>query len=779
MQCRMVFFVCALATCQLAVAQEPSVSYIFPAGGQRGKTVDFHVGGHFLHEGCPFTMLGPGLEASPRIERTETVWFEGPLIGQPASQAGENYPKDYAGKVTIAPDAPFGVRYWQVSTSQGAVPAMKFVVGELPEIVEQEIDGDPLPVAVQLPVTINGRVFPREDIDLWSFEAQVGETIWAEVTAARIGSPLDSMLQVLDPQGHVIAENSDAFGTDSFVRFTAPAAGTYQVRIHDANYDGLQHFVYRLTISRAPRVDATYPLGGRCGTTTKFELTGNGLPAEPVEIALPADAPQDYVHRLSTPAGLTEPFLLDTDDLPETLENEPNNEPSQAPSVAWPAVCNGRIAAPGDIDHWAFALTKGEAVEFDLRAARLGSPLDTVLVVLDEMGKEVARHDDLADGQTDSRLSFAPPADGTYRVRVEERFATRGGPRFAYRLRVTKPVSDFRLTLAADHLTLLRGAEVKLKIDVERLGGFNEAVLLAVEGLPQGVTVPAEIKLAPGAPSVEIPLKADAAAPIRTSRLTVRGSARLGEQMLTRTAARPAPRATPALDSVLLAVAMPTPFKVKGEYNVEFAPRGAIFRRYYKIERNGFDGPIEVSMADRQGRHLQGVTGPLVHVSPGESSCYYPVFFPPWMEIGRTSRSNVMAVGEIVDTDGSRHKVAFSSQLQNEQIVALIDPCPLGMQVEVTSLTAAPGGAMELPVRVQRSRDVTGPVKLELIVPKHISGVSAEPVTIEEGQERGVLKVNFGPNSGPFNMPLVARVSAVYRNGPVVNEAKISVAPVR
>ena len=76
-------------------------------------------------------------------------------------------------------------------------------------------------------------------------------------------------------------------------------------------------------------------------------------------------------------------------------------------------------------------------------------------------------------------------------------------------------------------------------------------------------------------------------------------------------------------------------------------------------------------MADRQGRHLQGVTGPLIHVSPGESSCYYPVFFPPWMEIGRTSRSNVMAVGEIVDADGSRHKVAFSSQLQNEQIVRI------------------------------------------------------------------------------------------------------------
>ncbi|MFM7866696.1 MAG: hypothetical protein ACKPHU_21000, partial [Planctomycetaceae bacterium] len=31
-------------------ADEPTASYIFPAGGQRGTTVEFHVGGHYLHD---------------------------------------------------------------------------------------------------------------------------------------------------------------------------------------------------------------------------------------------------------------------------------------------------------------------------------------------------------------------------------------------------------------------------------------------------------------------------------------------------------------------------------------------------------------------------------------------------------------------------------------------------------------------------------------------------------------------------------------------------------
>src|SRR5262249_23414935 len=160
-------------------------------------------------------------------------WFEGPVLPLPESQQQEDYPKDMAGRIRIAADAPPGIRYWRLATSQGATSALKFMVGDLPEIIEQEIDGDSLPTEVQLPVTINGRIFPRENVDIWTFQARKGQTISCEVHAARLGSPLDSRLEILDPQGHSIAENDDTFGADSFVRFTAPADGKYQVKIHD------------------------------------------------------------------------------------------------------------------------------------------------------------------------------------------------------------------------------------------------------------------------------------------------------------------------------------------------------------------------------------------------------------------------------------------------------------------------------------------------------------------------------------------------------------------
>ena len=40
---------------------------------------------------------------------------------------------------------------WRVSNSQGITAARPFEVGDLPEIVEQEMASDPIPVRVELP----------------------------------------------------------------------------------------------------------------------------------------------------------------------------------------------------------------------------------------------------------------------------------------------------------------------------------------------------------------------------------------------------------------------------------------------------------------------------------------------------------------------------------------------------------------------------------------------------------------------------------------------------
>lgn len=765
-------------TAPAAFADAPVAMYIFPAGGQRGTSVKFRVGGLYLHESCPFAMTGPGISSPAKIEATETLWFEGPVIPLPDSQQAEDYPRDLAGMLTIAADAAPGLRTWRVWTDQGTVPSRPFIVGDLPEIVEQEIDGTPIPVRVVLPVTINGRIFPREDVDLWTFEAKAGQTITCTALTARLGSPFDARLEIRDSRGVRIAESTEAAlpGTDAHVRFTAPADGTYSVGIHDVKYGGLQHYVYRLTLTAGTFVDHVFPLGGRRGTVTKFELSGCDVPAGPVEVALPADGGNRWFTSFGLSAISGRHIAVELDDLPELVEHEPNEAIEQAPRVDGPVVCNGRIGRPGDVDYWGVRGLKGQTLEFDLRAARLGSPLDSVIAVFDRAGKELARSDDA--NLTDSFLRFTFPEDGQYFLQVEERVASRGSEAFAYRLRVAPPAApNFALQLAGDTVTVNRGGETKFKMKVVRSGSMAEPIQLEFENLPPGVSVASA--LVPGnAAEIDLALKADAAAAIGARPVRIRGTAMIAGNPLSRQATFVSPaRDEIVAETVLFGVALPTPFKVKGVYEVKYAQRGGKFVRHFSIERGGFAGPLQVRLADKQTRHLQGVRGPTIEVRAGVSEFDYPVFLPPWMEIGRTSRTVVMAVGELADADGSRHKVSFTSLQQNEQIVALVDPGQLSVELDRPSLVATPDASQELTIQVGRGQGVNVSVRIELIAADHIKGVSADPLTLVNGEKTGTLKIRFSRDPlGPFNMPLVVRATAMKgENDPVVAEAKLEV----
>src|SRR5262249_29937408 len=54
-----------------------------------------------------------------------------------------------------------------------------------------------------------------------------------------------------------------------------------------------------------------------------------------------------------------------------------------------PATANGRIAEPGATATWRFAAKKGERLLLEVNARRLGSPLDSVIEILDAKGQPV------------------------------------------------------------------------------------------------------------------------------------------------------------------------------------------------------------------------------------------------------------------------------------------------------------------------------------------------------------------------------------------------------
>ena len=747
----------------LAAANPPVAAYIFPAGAQRGTKVNVRVGGLFLHQECGFEMLGGGVTAPSRLQRTKTTWFEGPILPLPDSQRSEDYPKDMAGPIAVAPGAALGVRYWRVWTSQGATSALKFVVGDLPEIVEDEIDGDPIPVPVKLPLTINGRIFPRENVDVWSFRAKKGAQVRCEVHATRLGSPLDARLEVRDPQGRRIAEADAPAGGDPVLTFTPPADGEYQVRIQDAQNQGSQAHVYRLTLTAEPYVERVFPLGGRRGSTFDVEVAGQAMTAKQ-SVTIPKNAPADFPFAFTARGKPTNAIVLDTDDLPEFVA--PNF------SVTLPAVVNGRIENAGEVHTWKWSGKKGDTWIFELRAAQLGSRLDGVVTIANADGKTLTKGE---AAPSDPVLRFTVPVDGEYRVQVQDRFRSRGGLDFAYRLRIAPPPTreDFSLILLGDAITLPRKGTAKLKIKAERVGGHAHNIDLDVQGLPMGVTF-APTSIQSYASALELTLKADQSAKIDVSRLTIVGKAKDVE----RTAKVQFGRGLPELSSVLLSVALPTPFVIKGEYDMGFGARGAMHKRKYKIERNGFNGPIEISLADRQARHLQGVEGPTITVAAFATDFTYAAYLPPWMETGRTCRVCVMGVGVIEEPDGSEHRVSFSSVNQNEQLVAVIGPGMLAVETGRMSFTANPAKVIRVPVQIKRGQEVAGPVELTLVLPMHMKGLTAAKMTIAAKSDRGELVIQCADKlAGPFNMPVILRATLMRNGEPLIAEVKLDVQP--
>src|SRR5947208_1383147 len=109
---------CLFATSASVQAAAPTLTYLFPAGAQRGQTVVVTAGGSFDPWPVQAWADGKGIE----IKATKD---KGKL------------------SVGVASDAVPGVYWLRLYNDQGASSPRPFFVGTLPEVLEQEPNDDP------------------------------------------------------------------------------------------------------------------------------------------------------------------------------------------------------------------------------------------------------------------------------------------------------------------------------------------------------------------------------------------------------------------------------------------------------------------------------------------------------------------------------------------------------------------------------------------------------------------------------------------------------------
>ncbi|MGQ9574590.1 MAG: hypothetical protein ACUVUC_04675 [Thermoguttaceae bacterium] len=526
-----------LLTCLLAVpaaleaqAPQPLISWVFPAGAQKGKTIEATVNGKDLQgaSGVHFSRAGVTGKVA-QVVNPNTVRIE----------------------VTVAPDAELGELDLRLVSPGGVSNRVRFQIGELPELNEAEpntekTQAQKLP---SLPVLVNGQVL-ENDRDYFRFAAKAGQTLVFEVQARAllpyladtVPGWLDASLTLYDPGGRALS-TVDFFRhrPDPVLIYQVPADGEYLVEVRDVLYRGRGDFIYRLSIGALPYLTHIFPLGGQRNTTAQVELHGANLPGPIMALPIPPDSPP--LRLVGLPhgglSGNSLPFAAG--DMPEIRETEPNDASAQANRVTAPVAIDGRIQQSGDVDHFGLAAQAGQTLVIEVQARRLESPLDSVLAVLNAQGGLLAENDDMVDPEAplvthhaDSRLVYTFPAAGDYLVRIKD-IQAQGGEEYAYRLVLAPPQPDYALRIVPDYVRVAKGDSAIITVSALRKDGFGGQISLSAQDLPAGFAA-SEAVIPAGQDQARLTLTplADAAVGVICPRIV--GTAEINNQPVVRTA---------------------------------------------------------------------------------------------------------------------------------------------------------------------------------------------------------------------------------------------------
>lgn len=274
-----------------------------------------------------------------------------------------------------------------------------------------------------------------------------------------------------------------------------PKDGEYTIEIKDALFRGREDFVYRIAAGELPFVTSIFPSGGRAGTQTKVEVYGWNLPSDKLTMDAKDKGPGIYPLSVRKEDIVSNPVPFMVDTLPESNEKEPNNTQKNAQRVTLPITVNGRIDRPGDVDVFSFEGRAGEEIVAEVYARRLDSPLDSVLKLTDAAGRQVAFNDDHEDKgaglithHADSLLTAILPAKGIFYIHLGDT-ERKGGPEYAYRLRVSEPRPDFDLRVTPSSINTAAGMTVPITVYALRKDGYSGDIALALKGAPRGSTL--------------------------------------------------------------------------------------------------------------------------------------------------------------------------------------------------------------------------------------------------------------------------------------------------
>lgn len=343
-------------------------------------------------------------------------------------------------RLTLPARIPTGLAGAWLATTNGVANLLPIFVDDLPPVAVDAKNAGTRETAQELtpPVAVDSTCKAGR-VELFKVAARAGQSLSIEVVAARLGSKLDPQLRLLDAAGREIAfaDDSPGLGADAHLQHRFTADTTCLLEVRDVSWQGGADYRFRLRVGNFPLVTTPFPLpSGQHG------------------------------QQAGSPAAT------------EVMEVEPNDTAAQATPFTPPCVLNGRFPTPRDRDWFAFTAQKGQRLLFTSETRRAGSPAELFVRVESADGALLAESD--AGSTNDVALDVTFAKDGPVRVLAEE-LLRRGGPEFAYRLRVEPFTPGFTLLAETNRFSPPRGGDFTTKVTAQRRG-YNGPITLALSG---------------------------------------------------------------------------------------------------------------------------------------------------------------------------------------------------------------------------------------------------------------------------------------------------------
>lgn len=813
----------------------PRITVVSPTGAKAGTTIDITVTGQELDnvEGLHFSF--PGAKVEVLGAEKAPVDPKGKGGKPPPPRTNQKF------RVEVPGNAPLGFHDVRVVSKGGISNPRAFVIGDSPDILEKENNNDVTEAQkVDLNTTISGVIATPTDVDYFAFKGKKGQRIVATCLTSSIDSKLPALIQVFgsDAAGRQLGFSRNYNNNDAVADATLPADGEYYVRVCSFTYtQGGPDYFYRLTIGAAPWIDAVYPPIVEPGKDAKVTLYGRNLPGGAMEpkamldehplekLSVAVKAPGDplsvqrlgfrgyvaptsgfldgFEHRIIDDAGKSNAVLIGYARAPVVLDSEKSHSLESAQQVNVPCEIVGRIERKADRDFYKFSAKKGQVLNIEVFADRLGSAIDVFFALFNEKGDRLTEQDDNPEvpspqffNRTDdpARYRFTAPDDGVYTLMVTTRDAfVSFGPRHIYVASIMPEIPDFRAiamptsTYLADSVVLGQAGHQAFTVFVQRTGGFAGDITIAGDKLPPGLTLLPQV-IAGNQKQAAFVVSAAPEAPPYTGAIHVLATAVIGGKKVTREvrsatitwSLNQQQQNTPTVSrldrELVIAVRDKAPYTLSVEKTQFAGPQGERISIPLKLNAIDYKGTAQISaLTLPTGMALQPVT-----VNSGQNATINldskTTVLPGNYTVVLRAQTQPQNPNQQPKPGGPRNIIQTTPPIA----VTIFPKALAKVAVPQNNPKIKPGESIDVTIKVARQFDYNGIFKVE-VDPKASKGITADPVTIQAGTDEAKLTLKADPKIQPgMNPSVTVRVIAMFNDTvPVPHEAKFNLTVVK